>query len=63
MKQSLEKYFNKPNEENNWISNQFDKKFFQTAISLSIVEIKNSIELSCDTTLKSEFNLIIFGYE
>lgn len=57
MKQSLfnsdylfEKYFPKPEEEINWMPNSFHKEFFQTVISLSIEEIENSIELSCDTT-------------
>jgi len=32
-----------------------NEEFFQEAISLSIVEKENLIELSCDTTLKNEF--------
>lgn len=55
LKLSFKKYFSKPNEENNWISNPFNEEFFQKATSLSIVEKEKLIELSCDTTLKSEF--------
>jgi hypothetical protein len=55
LKLSFKKYFFKPEKENKWISNPFNGEFFQKATSLSIVEKDNLIELSRDTTLKSEF--------
>lgn len=59
LKLPFEKYYFKPEEENNWILNPFEE-LFQTATSLSIVEKENLIELSSDTTLKRN-NSFIFG--
>ena len=48
LKLSFKKYFSKPDEEYNWISNPFNEEFFQKATSLSIVEKEKLIELSCE---------------
>lgn len=56
LKLSFKKYLPKLKEKNNLISNPFNEKYFLTAtITLPTKEKENSIELSNDTTLKTEF--------
>ncbi|KAF0697584.1 zinc finger BED domain-containing protein 5-like, partial [Aphis craccivora] len=52
---SFEKYFSKPEEVNNWISNLFIEEFFQKATSLSIVKKEKLIELSY---VRNEYELL-----
>jgi len=56
LKLSFKKYFSKPEEENNWISNHFNEEFFQKATSLSKVEKENLIEFSCEFKRKQLIN-------
>lgn len=54
LKSDFQKYFPKPDNINYWILNPFEEEYFQVA-NLSIKEKEKLIELSTDTTLKSQF--------
>lgn len=52
---SFRKYFPEPVCENNWISNPFDHSFFDQATSLPILDKEALIEISTDSSLRSQF--------
>lgn len=54
LKSEFRKYFPKPDRANYWISNPFEKEYFEMA-NLSIKEKELLIDLSSDSTLKSKF--------
>lgn len=61
LKDSFRKYFPKRGEGENWIEDPFEKNNFKTA-TLTIQEKEQLIELSTDSSLKSEFKKKSLGH-
>ena len=55
LKMSFRKYFPERKSDENWISNPFDQTFFEQATNLSISDKEALIDISTNSSLRSEF--------